>query len=424
MRKNIFKLISILSVASMAILTSCNSKNKNDSAVELAKANKLNDSYYYTKLDDNYTSSVLETNANLATICNNIENNSCVSPFSIYSTLAMISGVTSGNTQKEILDYLNTDYSTLKTNYKDLYKSVYRYNTETKEINGILNNSMWLNKNFKYNLENIKKASDDFYADIFALNFNSPTSSKYINNYIKNKTFNLIDENFQFTSNTALALINTIYLKDNWLEFGNDLDLSKEKIQFTNSKNEIKLDYFLTKQETGKIYNNDYIKSFRICSNNYKVTFIVPNDDYKIKDVFTKDNIKEALTANYYNYDTSLYRYYTTTYFPTFSGETKMELSETLKNAGIKDVFNSLTADFSNISNDSLYLDTVDHVAKIDVNKKGLTGAAVTVATMKSTSAYEQIKNIYESFYVDKSFGYLVTGSHNNILLAGIINNI
>ena len=279
MRKNIFKLISILSVASMAILTSCNSKNKNDFAVELAKANKLNDSYYYTKLDDNYTSSVLETNANLATICNNIENNSCVSPFSIYSTLAMISGVTKGNTQKEILDYLNTDYSTLKTNYKDLYKSVYRYNTETKEINGILNNSMWLNKNFKYNLENIKKASDDFYADIFALNFNSPTSSKYINNYIKNKTFNLIDENFQFTSNTALALINTIYLKDNWLEFGNDLDLSKEKIQFTNSKNEIKLDYFLTKQETGKIYNNDYIKSFRICSNNYKVTFIVPNDD-------------------------------------------------------------------------------------------------------------------------------------------------
>ena len=101
-----------------------------------------------------------------------------------------------------------------------------------------------------------------------------------------------------------------------------------------------------------------------------------------------------------------------------------MELSETLKNAGIKDVFNGLTADFSNISNDSLYLDTVDHVAKIDVNKKGLTGAAVTVATMKSTSAYEQIKNIYESFYVDKSFGYLVTGSHNNILLAGIINNI
>ena len=59
MRKNIFKLISILSVASMAILTSCNSKNKNDFAVELAKANKLNDSYYYTKLDDNYTSSVL-----------------------------------------------------------------------------------------------------------------------------------------------------------------------------------------------------------------------------------------------------------------------------------------------------------------------------------------------------------------------------
>ena len=130
-------------ILSTLFLVSCTSVSANKLAtIDTVKTDLYE--RYKTSIDNKLLTSYTSFGAKISTICSNYDDNSCISPLSIYSALSMLTGITNGNTRKEILDYLEIDYDTLSTNYNKLYTLSNLYNSETNETIEALNNLKWM----------------------------------------------------------------------------------------------------------------------------------------------------------------------------------------------------------------------------------------------------------------------------------------
>lgn len=64
------------------------------------------------------------------------------------------------------------------------------------------------------------------------------------------------------------------------------------------------------------------------------------------------------------------------------------------------------------------------HKTKLDVNKKGIEGAAVTIIANAGESApSEEYTKIYSDFVIDQSFGFMLVYD-DTILFSGVVNNL
>ena len=419
------KLITLgsLLLGSCLLLSSCSFV----SVSRIAKCDELETTNpYFINLKDEFNSNYNLFAADISDIANEGNENTCVSPISIYSALAMLAFSTNSNTKHEILTYMNTTEDDLRDNYKELFQASNYYDNQLGDYRESLCNSIWVQNDFDYKKDGVKFVSEYSCADIYKIDFTNNNANKYITDYVKDKTHDLIDQDFGLDASTQLALINTLYLNDVWNEKGDDISITDKKIKFKNADNTTTEDNFLIKSRSGKAYSNEEIRAMTVSTfNNYNITFIVPKDNYKIKDVFNSKNINEAINADYYDYDTTQYSYTTINKFPMFNAKSNLDIVNNLKAKGIKDVFDASKADFSPISNIDLFCSKVIHSTNLSVDRKGIIGAAATVATMKATAAApSEVIRITEEFIVDRAFGYLIGDSRNRILFSGIINKI
>lgn len=105
---------------------------------------------------------------------------------------------------------------------------------------------------------------------------------------------------------------------------------------------------------------------------------------------------------------------------PRFKIETAIDLSQTLQEMGMSDLFSDGKADLSGIAGTkSLYVSQVVHKAVIEVNEEGAEAAAATAAvvTMRSMPMIDE-------FIMDRQFMYAIRDSETNaILFTGSVNN-
>merc|ERR1712130_1086226 len=83
------------------------------------------------------------------------------------------------------------------------------------------------------------------------------------------------------------------------------------------------------------------------------------------------------------------------------------------------------SADFSGISNESLYIDTVIHKTMVEMDENGLVAAAVTAIIMFKMAIITTEAPVPVLFKADHSFQmFIIDGSHSNtVLFMGQINN-
>ena len=117
-------------------------------------------------------------------------------------------------------------------------------------------------------------------------------------------------------------------------------------------------------------------------------------------------------------------RYHTESIFPEYSADCDIDVSQILKeDFNVRTLFTG-SCDFSSLSKDPVFCSEIRHIAKLEVDKTGIEGAAVTVMAFEGASAPErEYTDIYETFVVDKEFGFVLTYS-DSILFSGIVTNI
>ena len=300
------------------------------------------------------------------------EKNLIISPLSIYQAISLVTNGAVGQTQKELLTFLD--------------------NKEMEEINSI--NLRILNKiqhNSALEIANaiMSKLSPLYdFTQIAKKNFNSEIlplkSAKQINKWCDKKTHgkinHIIDE---LDPLTYMIILNAVYFKGEWVYHFNK-DLTKKETFYNQNKFESKVDMMeITKHF--KYFSDSNLQSIELPFIKETITalIILPNKNIGINEfieLLSKDN--EYLYTIADNMKTSKVNLR----LPKFELTYNKSLKDVLKSMGINLPFD-VNADFSNIRRQNdIFINDIIHKTYLKVNEDGTEAAAVTMVEMMFNS--------------------------------------
>lgn len=360
--------------------------------------------------------------------------NFALSPVSVYMALSLAAQCAGGDTREELLTALGVSYERLVENFPDLYRSL---NVESvsesqwgkPKVTSMLKttNSVWVNEGLTVNKSCIDALSRNFYAYSYAADFagDNTDANLAVRRFVREQTNGLIDNDFQLSEDTVFTLVNTLYLKDIWNEYGDDLPLTAREYDFTGEEGISRLNLLQGKYIPGRVHAEESFTTFYTATQHgYKLKFLLPNDGYGIDEVFTSEYLARVNLLTDYNAvdEENKLAYYTRCLFPEFHAACNAELKEILRDEfGIASMFDRSVSDFSAIIGEQAFCGGVQHVADLTVNRKGVEGAAVTVIPAASTAAPGEYERVEEDFIVDRSFGFILTDPYGVTLFSGVI---
>lgn len=360
--------------------------------------------------------------------------NFVISPVSVYMALALAAECASGETRDQILNAVGVTYDEVQSFTKYLYASsnvTYNSNGLGKQVSSIkqLSNSIWVDDGAQVKDSGINNLANNYNCDMFSVDFGSSEANKAIRAYIKDRTHGLIDSDPNLSPETLITLINTFYLKDIWNPYGNNLAFTDSAYEFANADGSTTSTKLLEGYyNNGNIYEGDgYRTFFTTTEHNFKIKFIVPTDGHTIDEVFTTENIHAVDSITDYGYvdDENKLLHHTRVLFPEYEASFDDDISDTLKEEfGIEDIFDFEKCDFSNITDDPIACTGVVHKSCLEVNRRGIEGAAVSYIPGAGAPGPGEYKDVYHDFIVDRAFGFVLTDSYGAVLFCGVVNSI
>ena len=362
------------------------------------------------------------------------EANFAVAPVSVYMALSLAAQCAEGNTRAEILSALGITYDQLVSGFDDYFRSLFaEYKVDGKVIGTIsLSNSIWLDNSLTAKQNCIDILADKFDCYSYKTGFyeNNKAANLAVREFVKDKTRGLIDRDFELTKDTMFAIINTLYIKDIWNQFGNDLGFTSNTYKFINyDDSKINTKLLQGYYRNGRVYEGEsYQTFFTSTENGNKIKFILPKDGFSVDDIFTVDNLYEINAINDYNSidEANKIIYHTRCLFPEFSAGYDNCVNALLKGMGIEDLFNVDDCDYSTLTEDKAYCSKVIHVTNLTVDRKGMEGAAVTIMQNDSSAAppEREYEDVYLDFVIDRAFGFILSDRYDNTLFSGVVKKV
>ena len=435
------KFISLILILSMCLaFSSCAVNPENYSLALAAKAMEVKHS---DSQQEGYEEFIDKLDAFAAKLTYEVyadsdkQSNICISPVSVYMALALATECANGETRDEILNAVGVTYDEVKNFTKILYAFSNREFYYTNMLNNKkilafeeLANSIWVDKNTTLKEDGINNLANNFNCDLFSVNFKTSEGEKAINAYIKEKTHGIIDSDIDLSPETLITLINTFYLKEVWNEDGDELKFTDKAYDFKNADGSVKNTKLLQGYYfNGNIYEGEgYTSFYTRTDHGFDIKFIVPTDGHTIEEIITPENIYNINNLGDYGYidEENKLLHHTRVFFPEYKASFDGDLAEILKNDfGINKLFDFEQCDFSNVTDEQLACDGVIHKCSIDVNDKGIEGAAVTVMPMAGAAGpLEGYEEVYHDYIVDRAFGFVITDSYGAVLFSGVVNSV
>jgi len=341
-----------------------------------------------------------------------------VSPLSVALALSMTANGAAGNTLAQFQDVLGggVDLVELNTACAQLMADYQGLGGSTKCS---IANSLWVDPEGQIKDEFIGQCRGIYDAQVFSAQLSEPGIVKDLNSWVSQHTNkmipSIIDEPFE--QNTALLLVNALYLKNKWLQ-GFDPRATREmdfhhaggpdsRMEFL-SKHSTELSYLQGKGAQGVVLPYD--------DGRLAFVAILP-DLYPDSPDFGQwlNNLEgNSLSQLINNREDATFLSFA---MPKFSAEWKGNLEDTLPLLGLEDAFVPGAADFSSLgdSPEGYYISQVIHATKIEVNEKGTEAAAATVVAAESGAAAPPQEGI--TLILDRPFLYGIVDLYTGVPL-------
>lgn len=368
----------------------------------------------------------------LMTEGDNADANFTMSPVSICFALAMLHYSGDDTVKREIEDFtgMTADDFGKTAELCEWLSKTYEDSEGKTAARLSLSNSVWLDDDKKeyYEQSELDKMAEGLKVLIESAPFknDNPAANEKVREFIKEKTNGLIDRNFDIPTEIIIGLINTLYFKDTWDIDGEDLRTIQK---YYNADGGVKSgDFVQGRFMTGQIAETECSYYFtETTAHGYKFKFILPKDGYTLADVMSAENIAAVNEKTDFGFlDEDGVRHYTRCLFPEFTTDSDTDLLKLFKKTeafphtltGYESALLSDEADFD------LVLSGAKHVAKLNVDKKGVEGAAVTIFISEpGSSGGPEPDKQYHDFVLNRNFGYLVTDREDVILFAGQVKD-
>lgn len=309
------------------------------------------------------------------------EKNIFVSPSSVGIALAMTYNGASGSTQKAMaktLELQGINLAAINSSYAALKKLL-----ENPESNVKLTiaNSLWANKDVRFQADFIKKVQDFYQAKVTNLNFQDANTPNLINNWVKENTGGKIQQIVdKLEPNQVLFLINAIYFKGKW---SNEFDKSQTTIApFYLNADKQKQHPMMSQKGKYKYYENEQFQAVSLpYGKDGKVSFYIflPKQNSNLKAFY------QSLNAE--NWDKWMARFNQREGFislPRFKTDYEITLNQALKALGMGEAFSN-QANFAKMGK-NFAISEVKHKTFVEVNEEGTEASAATSVGMVATS--------------------------------------
>ena len=352
------------------------------------------------------------------------EGNIFLSPYSVFTALAMTYEGAKGETEEEMSNVLNVGQNneSLHNYMKNLYELL---NKENEEYNISTANALWVRKNLQL-LEDYKKIIQDYYGgDSTEVDFSNPTEAAgIINQWIEDNTNGLIKDLISASNIpplTVLILTNAIYFKGIWKVQFDPVNTTDRDFEIYNGNNvQVPTMKLIDTEDEFNYTENDDLQILELpyTGDDLSMIILLPknNDLSSIIDSIDDDKLSEWKNSMV---ETSL-----DIYLPRFKVETPvLSLNEILIELGMPIAFTG-AADFSGITtNADLFISKVLHKAFINVTEEGTEAAAATAVIMleSAPNGGEPPRIV---FNCDHPFLYLIQHKETGtILFMGSVTN-
>lgn len=316
------------------------------------------------------------------------DKNAMLSPLSVLLALGMTTNGAEGATLTTMLDVLVAKQGTLKqfntanTHYLNSIKKL-------SDVELSIANSLWLNKEGRFDQGFLNKTKDVYRATAKSLDFSAKTSLTTINSWVSDATRGTITSILDSLDPAALMyLINAVYFKGDW-----ENPFTKESTY--------KQDFFLEDTPVGVPFMHQsaylpYAKALdaqmlmmSYSNERFALVAILPDSSTTLKAWLASQKELGGFTQRLFSSVGSLKITHMDLSIPKFEASYTDSLVDELKHMGMREPFDSAKADFSLMTESrskDLVIGEVLHKTFIRVDEKGSEAAAVTSIMMRATS--------------------------------------
>ena len=344
------------------------------------------------------------------------DSNVVLSPMSIHFALSMLQRGAHGTTKQKIRQFMNLNEELedvdIDTANRILLKT---YASKAKQFNESveLANLLVVDEELDINEVFVKKLEEFYFSNIKEVDFSQPEeSARLINNWVANKTENLIKEFLSpdaISDDSRLVLLNAIYFKANWMKSFNKFDTSSQVFDI-NQEKQLNVD-MMNQQETFSFAENDkldcQVLDLPYEDENFSMLIFLPNQsgseplnriiknlEYRDITRILKDMKEKVMSVS----------------LPKFTVGYKSQLRDTLMNLGMTHVFEN--ADFSGIAQEYLEANAFLHEAKVEVYEAGSEASGVTGISLGIRSGVSA-----KEFNADRPFVFMIIDKESEVPL-------
>ncbi|MBQ2768142.1 MAG: hypothetical protein IJF49_08725 [Clostridia bacterium] len=346
--------------------------------------------------------------------------NRVLSPLNLYLALAMLTEATDTTSRAALLDLLGADsIDTLRSRVASIWNVNY---VDDGRVTSRLAASLWLADRLSYRADTLECLAKNHYAETYQGKMGTEEMNAALRSWLNKNTGNLLTEQangVSFDPLTVLGLATTIYYKASWdNSFSSNLTADDT---FHTTSGDITVSFMHDSEHAYCYWGDGFTATYRSLGDG-KMWLILPDEgvspDQLIEagDIFTltQDFAQNWSDKKHLRVNLSL---------PKFDVVSDMDLTTGLAELGLGDLFNPACADFSPITDDpalqdQLALSQAKHAARVKIDEEGCEAAAYTVMVLTATGAIiaDEI-----DFVLDRPFIFIVTGSDNATLFAGVV---
>mgnify|MGYP001105684153 CR=1 FL=1 len=335
--------------------------------------------------------------------------NIMISPLSISYALSMTLNGANGATRDSMmkaLRYYNIDIEDINNSYKDLTDKL--IDIDERVVMEIAN-SVWVEKRLRVKQAFIDMLKEYFDAEAYDFSVSDPGMVEIINKWIEDNTHGKIKDMIdELPNDIAMLLINAIYFNGKW-KYEFDTDKTNEMSFYTETGNQVTVP-MMNQELTARLslMSDLILLELPYGQGNYVMDVLLPLDNNTCSDIVRLLNNENWNNWMNYMHDTNV-----DLYMPRFKYEFKTELKDILTSMGMGIAFAPEIADFSNISEQDLFISKVLHQTFIETNEEGTEAAAATVVMIEFTSTQPADPFMIK---LDRPFLYLIRETSTNAI--------
>ena len=329
------------------------------------------------------------------------ERNEVYSPLSLYMALGMLTELADGETKQQVTELLGvSDNETLRQWTQQLWRQLCH---DEKDSVLRLGNAAFLNENVTFHKEPLDVLAENYYASSYRLPMGTSGADKAIAAWLDQQTNDLLADDtgaIKTGKSDLLRLYNTLYYKAAWRS--RFFEGATRKDIFTAADGtEQKTDFMHISIEGEDVARGDgYRRASLYLEDGGEMTFYLPDEGVTVEELLQRKNILNELLP----VDEWVVRVNWSV--PKFDIHASLELNDVLQALGVTDAFDPAKADFSPLTEQAAYVESVNQAARVRIDEEGMEAAAIT--EVKEAAAGEPQRLHEEEMDLNRPFLFAI----------------